>query len=181
MNLGGTSAGALAAALKAAAEYARQTGKGAAERAFDELSKIPDWLARDSPFGAGSNLMRLFQPQPGTGGLFWLGLSFLVKSWPKRLIMWFSALWLETLIGLARHYRKSRPEHLNPVRPIDTRRGRRVNRLSLISRGLTGAENETHPDRSLPRKAAPWMRKFVFGWKTQHQAESRRGHGTYQI
>jgi hypothetical protein len=27
------------------------------------------------------------------------------------------------------HYRKSRPEHLNPVRPIDTRRGRRVNRL----------------------------------------------------
>jgi hypothetical protein len=24
------------------------------------------------------------------------------------------------------------------------------------------------------------MRKFAFGWKTQHQLESRRGRGTYQ-
>ena len=31
-----------------------------------------------------------------------------------------------------------------------------------------------------PERPAPWMRKFAFGWKTQHQLESRRGHGTYQ-
>jgi hypothetical protein len=50
------------------------------------------------------------------------------------------------------HYRKPRPEHLNPVRPIDNRRGRCVNRLSLISRRLTGIENETRPHGSLPER-----------------------------
>src|ERR1700694_5223429 len=98
-NLGGTSAGALAAALTAAAEYARQTGRGLGAGAFDELSTIPKWLADNSPFGGGSNLLQLFQPQPGTGGLFRFGLSFLIKSWPKRLITWLRVLWLEILIG----------------------------------------------------------------------------------
>ena len=28
-----------------------------------------------------------------------------------------------------------------------------------------------------PARPAAWMRQFAFGWKTQHQAESRRGHG----
>ena len=100
-SLGGTSAGALAATLTAAAEYARQTAQGFGGRAFDELFKIPNWLASDSPFGGGSNLLRLFQPQPGTRGLFRFGLGFLIKSWPKRLITWFSALWLEILVGWA--------------------------------------------------------------------------------
>src|SRR5262245_46079140 len=82
-NVGGTSTGALAAALTAAAEYARQTGKGSGEGAFDELSRIPAWLAGDSPFGGGSNLLRLFQPRPETRGLFRFGLGFLIKSWPE--------------------------------------------------------------------------------------------------
>src|SRR3954471_13069354 len=81
-NLGGTSAGALAATLTAAAEYARKTGRGLGTRAFDELSKIPGWLSGDSDFRGSSNLFRLFQPQPGTRGLFQFAVSFLIKSWP---------------------------------------------------------------------------------------------------
>ena len=100
-NLGGTSAGALAAALTAAAEYARKTGRGLGPSAFNELSKIPGWLATDSPFGGGSNLFRLFQPQPQTRGLFQFAASFLIKSWPKRLLLWFGVFWVEIVLGLA--------------------------------------------------------------------------------
>src|SRR5712691_9628745 len=65
--------------------------------------------------------------------------------------------------------------HLSPVRPTDTRRGRRVNRLSLISRGLTGIKNETWPDGSLPRKARPMDEKTCCWLENRHPAESSRG------
>ena len=52
----------------------------------------------------------------------------------------------------------------------------------LMSRGLAGIENETRPNGSWPRKAHPMdERVYSWGWKTQHPAESRRGHGTHQI
>lgn len=54
VNVGGTSAGAIAAAAAAAAEYGRETG------GFTKLAALPEWV------GAGDNLFRLFQPQPGT-------------------------------------------------------------------------------------------------------------------
>lgn len=57
-NVGGTSAGAIAAAATAAAEYGR------AKQGFNELAKLPGWL------GEGSNLSDLFQPQPSTRKLY---------------------------------------------------------------------------------------------------------------
>jgi predicted acylesterase/phospholipase RssA len=57
-RVGGTSAGAIAAAATAAAELGRDRG------GFRELSRLPAWI------GGDRNLLRLFQPQPGTRGLF---------------------------------------------------------------------------------------------------------------
>jgi len=54
VNVGGTSAGAIAAAAAAAAEHGRSSG------GFAKLATLPEWV------GAGDNLFRLFQPQPGT-------------------------------------------------------------------------------------------------------------------
>jgi predicted acylesterase/phospholipase RssA len=57
-NVGGTSAGAIAAAATAAAEYGREGG------GFGELAKLPDEI------GAPGKLGRLFQADPSTRGLF---------------------------------------------------------------------------------------------------------------
>jgi predicted acylesterase/phospholipase RssA len=57
-NVGGTSAGAIAAAAAAAAEHGREHG------GFEKLAALPEWI------GAGDNLLRLFQPQPGTRPFF---------------------------------------------------------------------------------------------------------------
>src|SRR5215831_9774352 len=43
------------------------------------------------------------------------------------------------------------------------------------------SKDETRPDDSLPRKARPIDEKFAFGWKTRHQAEAKRAHGTHPI
>ncbi len=65
-NVGGTSVGALAAAAAAAAEYGRDRVGGG----FEELKKLPGWLAAMSPDGRQTNLAALFQPQPATRPLF---------------------------------------------------------------------------------------------------------------
>ncbi len=57
-SVGGTSAGAIAAAGAAAAEHGREHG------GFEKLAALPDWI------GEGDNLLRLFQPQPGTSPFF---------------------------------------------------------------------------------------------------------------
>ena len=54
VNIGGTSAGAIAAALTAAAEYRRK--KGGDDGGFAELRTLPEWLSKDN------NLLKLFQP-----------------------------------------------------------------------------------------------------------------------
>lgn len=60
-NIGGTSAGAIAAVLTAAAEFGRTSGRNPA--AFDQLHAIPQAL------GADGFLFRLFRPQARTRGL----------------------------------------------------------------------------------------------------------------
>ena len=55
-NVGGTSAGAIAAAATAAAEYGRKR-EG---ESFERLETLPDFL------GGRGNLIGLFQPQPST-------------------------------------------------------------------------------------------------------------------
>lgn len=57
-NVGGTSAGAIAAAATAAAEYGRSSG------GFNELAGLPAWI------GSEGNLLGLFQPQRSTRRLF---------------------------------------------------------------------------------------------------------------
>ncbi len=71
-NLGGTSAGAIAAAAAAVAERTRGSAKGG----FRKLAGLPDLLIAN-PAGAGSNLFRFFQPEAATGRLFRLAISAL--------------------------------------------------------------------------------------------------------
>jgi hypothetical protein len=66
-SIGGTSAGAIAAAATAAAEYGRIQGTGTS---FGELEGLPETLAKELAPGAGSRLFHLFQPQPSTARLF---------------------------------------------------------------------------------------------------------------
>lgn len=62
-NIGGTSAGAIAAALTAAAEYRRVAG-GGATAGFDRLEKLPDYLGGSTD--RQSNLLNLFPPTKNT-------------------------------------------------------------------------------------------------------------------
>ena len=70
MRIGGTSAGAIAAALTAAAEYRRQGGSDAG---FRELEALPEWMAG----GDGLRLLALFQPHRDGETLFRAALAFL--------------------------------------------------------------------------------------------------------
>jgi hypothetical protein len=89
--------------------------------------------------------------------------------------------WLEAVAVGCEHHGKvmSLPKtpagHPNLVRPIDPRRGRRVNRLSLISRNW----EESRPGSSVPQKARPTGQKVCFGRTTSHHAESMRVYGTF--
>src|SRR4051794_13220427 len=65
-NIGGTSAGAIAAAATAAAERGRDSADGG----FKLLETLPAFLGGKSPGAANSNLFYFFQPQPGTKPVF---------------------------------------------------------------------------------------------------------------
>src|SRR5262245_22004040 len=62
--IAGTSAGAIAAALTAAAEYGRHVRDGEGNFGFDRLSQIDNWLAGDG------HLFGLFQPSDAAAPLF---------------------------------------------------------------------------------------------------------------
>jgi predicted acylesterase/phospholipase RssA len=94
-SIGGTSAGAIAAAVTAAAEYSRNRGT----IVFDQLNEIPQWLG-ESAVRRNSNLLNLFQPQTGTEGLFRIALAFLVKPWWRRLLTVIQTVWIDLLIGM---------------------------------------------------------------------------------
>ncbi len=79
-NIGGTSVGAIAAALAAAAEHAR--GKHGA--GFEALEKLPAWFAETAPDGS-TNLFRLFRPDPATAPLFNLVQSHMRTRGQSRL------------------------------------------------------------------------------------------------
>lgn len=64
-SIGGTSAGAIAAAATAAAEYGRRRGTPG----FAELESLPKWLGEEAPNGQ-SNLFNLFVPDGVTRPLF---------------------------------------------------------------------------------------------------------------
>jgi predicted acylesterase/phospholipase RssA len=95
-SIGGTSAGAIAAALLAAAEYARRQGRDT----FRDIGAVPGWLGAPCKFAQGSNLLNLFQPQRELRVLFRLATAFLVEGWLRRALQCAEALWLEILLGL---------------------------------------------------------------------------------
>lgn len=66
--IGGTSAGAIAAAATAAAQLGVHTGANPA--AFEALAKLPSQLGKRPPGSARSMLFNLFQPQPPLQGCF---------------------------------------------------------------------------------------------------------------
>src|SRR4051794_32006034 len=72
-SIGGTSAGAIAAALVAAAEHRRRRGSTAG---FHAVAALPAVLAERGASG-DLQLLRLFQPDPATAGLFDALLAFL--------------------------------------------------------------------------------------------------------
>ncbi len=67
-NIGGTSAGAIAAAATAAAEFHRRRSGNAS--AFDTLRELPKTLGEPIGKGGPSKLLSLFQPAPGCRRLF---------------------------------------------------------------------------------------------------------------
>lgn len=86
-SIGGTSAGAIAAAVAAAAEYARAGGKA---EAFAEVDKLPWELGAPSADGKNSMLFHLFQPQMALQGVFRVATAGLGKSGASK---WLATLW----------------------------------------------------------------------------------------
>jgi predicted acylesterase/phospholipase RssA len=92
VNIGGTSAGAIAAAATAAAEYRRANGSG---EGFVQLSQLPSFLAAKSADGH-ANLFHLFQPDASARMLFDLGVSFTRKGasrWTSALLALVTGAW----------------------------------------------------------------------------------------
>jgi len=77
-GIGGTSAGALAAALAAAAQHERGPNH-ASSIGFQRLAAISRYL------GTGKNLLNLFQPSPETARLFDLGITWINRPSPFLL------------------------------------------------------------------------------------------------
>jgi predicted acylesterase/phospholipase RssA len=92
MNIGGTSAGAIAAAAAAAAEYRRQSGS---PEGFKLLAGLPDFLQSKARNSNHTNLYTLFQPDPGMRMLFETVVSF-TKQGTGR----YSALMIALLRGV---------------------------------------------------------------------------------
>lgn len=76
-KLGGTSAGAIAAAVAAAAECGRRTG------GFSTLAQLPTWLSALADGSKHTNLFHLFQPQAQTTPLFRLVAVFISRGGPR--------------------------------------------------------------------------------------------------
>ena len=82
-NIGGSSIGAFAAALTAAAEYRRRFGSGLG---FKTLARLPDLLAVEDKHKR-TQLERLFVPQKGTRRLFAIFLAMLNRGSKHSLLL----------------------------------------------------------------------------------------------
>ena len=94
--VGGASAGAIAAAATAAAEYGRDKG------GFTVLADLPEWLGAPSTHG-GSNLFSLFQPQDSTRRVYRSVMAGLGHTGASRWIGWGFAIvtrfWFSAMLG----------------------------------------------------------------------------------
>ncbi len=100
-SVGGTSAGAIAAAASAAAEYGRlaeeSTGTRRPGQGFAGLAAMQQWLSE------GKNLTDLFQPNKSTAGIYDLLLAFIAKpkGWDGKVTKWVMVLWQLLRVGLS--------------------------------------------------------------------------------
>src|SRR5689334_5412422 len=102
-NIGGTSAGAIAAAVTAAAEFRRRR-TGSLE-GFKLLADLPEQLGTADKSGR-TQLLRLFQPQPSCRRLFGILVRSLNAGGTFRriaavLIGCLTSYWLATLLSIA--------------------------------------------------------------------------------
>jgi predicted acylesterase/phospholipase RssA len=106
-NIGGTSAGAIAAAATAAAEYGRARGRG--QEAFQTLDQINQDLSSCLVSGDENQdqcevsfLLNLFQPTAETKPLFDIALTLIQKGSttkpPKRFLTFFRALRFKAML-----------------------------------------------------------------------------------
>ena len=100
-SIGGTSVGAIAAAITAAAEYQRRQTASHSQDGFTLLKRLPIELGESVESG-GSKLLSLFQPQPALRRLYSVLLAGLNrKTTPSRvlhvLIGFMKAYWPATL------------------------------------------------------------------------------------
>jgi predicted acylesterase/phospholipase RssA len=86
-NIGGTSAGAIAAVITAAAEFGR------AEGGFDKIKQLPDYLSK--------HLLSLFQPRPEFRPLFEVMLAGMTKKKSAVLAALIRAYPTKAILGLA--------------------------------------------------------------------------------
>jgi predicted acylesterase/phospholipase RssA len=101
-NIGGTSAGAIAAAVTAAAEYRRTTKNEA--KGFENLASLPGQLGATPPGTKQSLLFSLFRPQKSTAAVFRTVTAILESKWPKLKVL-LACLWnfpLAMFLGFAR-------------------------------------------------------------------------------
>ncbi len=100
VNVGGSSAGAIAAAAAAAAEVGRDSGTGG----FARLARMPGRLA-GQPGAKHSMLFELFQPQPAMRRYYRLLVAFVASNLSKtaRLLRAakeaFAGFWLGAVVG----------------------------------------------------------------------------------
>ena len=99
-SIGGTSAGAIAAAVTAAAEYARANGK---DDSFEQVNELPTWLGGTSADGKHSNLFHLFQPMNTMADLYQVVVAGLgktgAKKWASVLFAAFRVFPIASLVG----------------------------------------------------------------------------------
>jgi predicted acylesterase/phospholipase RssA len=100
-SIGGTSAGAIAAAVAAAAEYARQGGN---PNAFQRVAELPGWFGEKSS-DKHSRLFHLFQPQPSLAAVYGVVTAALGrKGWRKAVALVRAILFefpIAAVVGLA--------------------------------------------------------------------------------
>jgi hypothetical protein len=98
-NIGGTSAGAIAAAACAAAELGRRSGRNA--DAYAALAALPQELQTQE--NGRSRLARLFQPAPALQRHFDLGMRYIETADKDRALLsvLFALLHWETVLGAA--------------------------------------------------------------------------------
>lgn len=98
-SIGGASAGAIAAALVAAAEFRRQLAQPPSGEGFAEVAGLPDEISTEE--NGDPLLLRLFQPDPATRSLFNVAISFMRRGAFRGTLTLLLSFWRFPLLAAA--------------------------------------------------------------------------------